>query len=173
MKKILKNISFGAWMYFNLRHLRSFHYNIKEFRDSGNLEKEREQILISTSTWGRGLMKKYKINLNVMGIENIPDGPVLFVSNHQGYADIPVYCAAITEKQIGFVAKSSLKKIPVIHNQSTDPGPPSAIAVPTPTIFPVPRVAAKEVVNAPNWEISPDPSLSLYTESLIPNPIFL
>ncbi|HHU16775.1 MAG: lysophospholipid acyltransferase family protein [Anaerovoracaceae bacterium] len=113
MKKILKNISFGAWMYFNLRHLRSFHYNIKEFRDSGNLEKEREQILISTSTWGRGLMKKYKINLNVMGIENIPDGPVLFVSNHQGYADIPVYCAAITEKQIGFVAKSSLKKIPV------------------------------------------------------------
>lgn len=113
MKKILKNISFGVWMYFNLRHLRSFHYSIKKFRDSGDLEKEREQILNSTSTWGRGIMKKYKITLNVTGIENVPDGPVLFVSNHQGYADIPVYCAAIAHKQIGFVAKTSLGKIPV------------------------------------------------------------
>ncbi|MDD4564434.1 MAG: lysophospholipid acyltransferase family protein [Eubacteriales bacterium] len=113
MKKILKNISFGAWMYFNLRHLRPFHYRIKAFRDSGDIEKEREQILNSTSTWGRKIINKYKIKLNVTGIENVPDGPVLFVSNHQGYADIPVYCAAITEKQIGFVAKTSLGKIPI------------------------------------------------------------
>ena len=57
-------------------------------------------------------MKKYKINLTVTGEENIPQGPVLFVSNHQGYADIPVFCAAIPEKQIGFVAKTSLGKNP-------------------------------------------------------------
>ena len=100
-------------MYFNLRHLRYFHFRIKKFRDSGDYEKEREQILNSTSTWGRGIMKKYKITLNVTGLENIPEGPVLFVSNHQGYADIPVYCAVITMKQIGFVAKTSLGKIPV------------------------------------------------------------
>jgi len=100
-------------MYFNLRHLRSFHYKIKAFRDSGDVVKEREQILNSTSTWGRGIMEKYKIKLNVTGIENLPDGPVLFVSNHQGYADIPVYCAAITNKQFGFVAKTSLGKIPI------------------------------------------------------------
>lgn len=113
MKKILKNISFGAWMYFNLRHLRPFHYRIKENRDSGDVEKEREQIINSTSTWGRGIMKKYKIKLNVTGIENVPAGPVLFVSNHQGYADIPVFFAAIPEKQFGFVAKTSLGKIPI------------------------------------------------------------
>lgn len=100
-------------MYFNLRHLRYFHFRIKKYRDSGEYEKEREQILNSTTTWGRGIMKKYKISLNVTGLENIPEGPVLFVSNHQGYADIPVYCAIITMKQIGFVAKVSLGKIPV------------------------------------------------------------
>lgn len=113
MKKIVKTTGFAFWMYFNLRHLRPFHYKIKGFRDAGDFEKEREQILNSTTTWGRGIMKKYKITLNVTGLENVPEGPVLFVSNHQGYADIPVFCAVITEKQIGFVAKTSLGKIPV------------------------------------------------------------
>ncbi|MDD4754423.1 MAG: lysophospholipid acyltransferase family protein, partial [Desulfitobacteriaceae bacterium] len=61
----------------------------------------------------RGIVKKYKINLNISGKENVPEGPVLFVSNHQGYADIPIYCAVFTEKQIGFVAKTSLGKIPI------------------------------------------------------------
>lgn len=111
--RLYKNICFAFWMYFNLRHLRYFHFKIKEFRDKGDDVKEREQILNSTTTWGRGIMKKYKIDLTVEGVENIPEGPVLFVSNHQGYADIPVYGAAIPGKQIGFVAKTSLGKIPV------------------------------------------------------------
>lgn len=116
MKKIYrlyKNTCFAFWMYFNLRHLRHFHFKIKKYRDSGDVVKEREQILNSTTTWGRGIMKKYKIDLTVTGLENVPEGPVVFVSNHQGYADIPVFGAAITTKQIGFVAKTSLGKIPV------------------------------------------------------------
>ncbi|QOX64861.1 1-acyl-sn-glycerol-3-phosphate acyltransferase [Anoxybacterium hadale] len=111
--RIYKNICFAFWMYFNLRHLRPFHFKIKNHRDAGDDVKEREQILNSTTTWGKGIMKKYKIELNVSGLENIPDGPVVFVSNHQGYADIPVYGAVINMKQIGFVAKNSLGKIPV------------------------------------------------------------
>lgn len=111
--KIFKNIGFAIWMYFNLRHLRPYHYKIKNFRDTGDYEKEREQILNSTSTWGLGIMKKYKIKLNISGLENVPEGPVVFVSNHQGYADIPVFCAVLAKKQIGFVAKTSLGRIPV------------------------------------------------------------
>lgn len=113
MKKILKTIIFAIWMYFNLRHLRPYHYKIKGFRDVEDYVKEREEILNSTTTWGRGIVKKYKIKLNVTGLENVPEGPVLFVSNHQGYADIPIFCAVINDKQIGFVAKNSLGKIPV------------------------------------------------------------
>ena len=44
---------------------------------------------------------------------------------------------------------------PVIHIQNIAPGPPSAIAVATPTIFPVPTVDANAVINAENCEISP------------------
>jgi len=112
--KILKLAGFACWMYFNLRHLRYFHHEIKKYRDIGDYEKEREQILNSTSTWGRQIMEKYRIKLNVSGLENVPEGPVLFVSNHQGYADIPVFCAVLADKkQIGFVAKRSLGRIPV------------------------------------------------------------
>ena len=49
---------------------------------------------------------------------------------------------------------------PVTHIQKIAPGPPRAIAVPTPAILPVPTVAAKEVIKAPKCEISPVPSLS-------------
>lgn len=113
MKKLYKNICFALWMYFNLRHLRPYHYKIKKFRDAGDVEKEREQILNATTTWGQGIVKKYKMKLTVTGFENVPEGPVLFVSNHQGYADIPVFGAVMTTKQIGFVAKTTLGKIPV------------------------------------------------------------
>jgi len=120
MKKLYKTICFAIWMYFNLRHLRPFHYKIKGFRDAGDFEKEREQILKSTTTWGRGIMKKYKVKLTMTGLENIPEGPVLFVSNHQGYADIPVFGAAITMKQIGFVSKTTLARIPVFGEWISD-----------------------------------------------------
>jgi 1-acyl-sn-glycerol-3-phosphate acyltransferase len=113
MKRTFKLICFGIWMYFNLRHLRPYHFKIKKYRDIDDYEKEREQILNSTIAWGVHIMKKFKVDLKVTGLENVPEGPVLFVSNHQGYADIPVYCAVFNRKQIGFVAKSSLGKIPV------------------------------------------------------------
>ena len=44
-----------------------------------------------------------------------------------------------------------------IHIHTNAPGPPATIAVATPTIFPVPIVAAKAVVSAENGDTSPVP----------------
>ena len=44
-----------------------------------------------------------------------------------------------------------------IHIHTSAPGPPDTMAVATPTIFPVPMVAASAVVRAENGEISPSP----------------
>ncbi len=44
----------------------------------------------------------------------------------------------------------AIPKTPVIQHQRTAPGPPSATAVATPIILPVPIVAAKDVAKAPN-----------------------
>ena len=46
-----------------------------------------------------------------------------------------------------------------IHIQTKAPGPPATMAVATPTIFPVPIVAAKAVVKAENGDTSPSPRL--------------
>lgn len=43
----------------------------------------------------------------------------------------------------------------VIHIQNTAPGPPSAMAVATPAILPVPMVAASAVIRDWNGVISP------------------
>ena len=53
-----------------------------------------------------------------------------------------------------------------IHIHTNAPGPPETIAVATPTILPVPIVAASAVVSAENGEISPVP-LSFFLESLL------
>lgn len=44
-----------------------------------------------------------------------------------------------------------------IHIQTSAPGPPDTIAVATPTILPVPMVAARAVVSAENGDTSPSP----------------
>ena len=50
---------------------------------------------------------------HVYGEENIPsEGPVCYVSNHQGYCDIPCYFTALRKIQFGFVAKDDLEKVP-------------------------------------------------------------
>ena len=58
-----------------------------------------------------------------------------------------------------------------IHIQTNAPGPPATIAVATPTILPVPIVAANAVVNAENGEISPSPPLDFWRAFLLSVPL--
>ena len=60
-----------------------------------------------------------------------------------------------------------MPKTPVSQHQNTAPGPPRAMAVPTPMILPVPRVEAREVERAAKGLISPSESGSLVRESRI------
>ena len=97
----------------NLRFLNKYKKGIIEARKEGNNEKEREFILKATSTWGKKLSASFKTNLVVTGRENLPkQGPVVYVSNHQGYADIIALCAALDSIQFGFVTKENLDKVP-------------------------------------------------------------
>ncbi|MCM1178947.1 MAG: 1-acyl-sn-glycerol-3-phosphate acyltransferase [Clostridium sp.] len=52
--------------------------------------------------------------IEVKGIENIPDEPVLFVSNHRSYFDILVIHTTST-KRPGFVAKKEMEKFPLLN----------------------------------------------------------
>lgn len=52
--------------------------------------------------------------IETKGIENIPDEPVLFVSNHRSYYDILVIHTTCT-KRPGFVAKKEMEKFPLLN----------------------------------------------------------
>lgn len=58
-----------------------------------------------------------------------------------------------------------MPRIPVIQHQNSAPGPPMAIAVETPTILPVPSVAASVVASAAKPDrLAPFPSISGVTD---------
>ena len=65
-------------------------------------------------TRANSLMKQAGVKVDVEGRENIPDQPVIFVSNHQGYFDIPVLLTAL-DKPHPLVSKESIRKIPFIR----------------------------------------------------------
>lgn len=112
--KIFANIPGAVKLITCLKYLRPHKMAIEEAKAEGDTSKEREYILKATSKWGRMVMDMFGSKVNVKGIENLPDnGPVVFVGNHQGYADIFAYCAALTKFQFAFVAKDDLAKIPL------------------------------------------------------------
>ncbi|MBR1758067.1 MAG: 1-acyl-sn-glycerol-3-phosphate acyltransferase [Lachnospiraceae bacterium] len=51
--------------------------------------------------------------VTVKGQENIPDGPVLYISNHRSYWDIMVIYTTV-RGLTGFIAKKSMGKVPLI-----------------------------------------------------------
>ncbi|WP_124070571.1 lysophospholipid acyltransferase family protein [Filibacter tadaridae] len=65
--------------------------------------------------WASGILKRTRSIISVTGIENLPEGPVLFVSNHEGNFDIPVLIASIP-KPFGFISKIEVKKLPIIND---------------------------------------------------------
>jgi len=67
-----------------------------------------------TGDWAAARMRQTGSRVNVVGLENIPDGAVLFVANHQSNYDIPVFMSYI-RKPKGFVAKIETKKVPLLH----------------------------------------------------------
>lgn len=109
--KLVKNICATIWMYYNLLSVSDLYKKIKKHRVAGEYEIEKETIQKMQHKWGVSVTEKAKVKINVVGTENIPEEPCLFVANHQSYLDIPVFTAAI-DRQMGFIAKKSLSRLP-------------------------------------------------------------
>ncbi|WP_053363883.1 lysophospholipid acyltransferase family protein [Bacillus sp. FJAT-27251] len=65
--------------------------------------------------WSRTIMKITGSRVAFSGEEHLPDGPVLFVSNHEGDFDIPLLLAYVN-KPFGFISKVEVKKVPVLSS---------------------------------------------------------
>lgn len=113
--KIIRNLPAAVKL---LRVVRYFNKNMKKIDDAkaaGDFAEERKWILDSTSTFGPMIMEEFGCNLHIQGEENIPDeGPVVIISNHQSYTDIPVLMAVFRKFQFGFIAKQYLARAPLL-----------------------------------------------------------
>lgn len=106
---ILWFIAFGVYLIMTL--ISDFHYWI--LGKMGMKEKQEKLLYKVTTNWARTMVKLTGSSIHVTGEENIPEGNVLFVSNHQGNFDIPVLLGYLPKGK-GFVAKIELRKIPIL-----------------------------------------------------------
>lgn len=65
--------------------------------------------------WAVKRMKDTGCKVNVHGRENMPNGNVVFISNHLSNLDFAVLIAEI-DKPFGFIAKVELEKIPLLRD---------------------------------------------------------
>lgn len=86
---------------------------LKFFKITGQDEKAQEYINRIAGVWAKRLIKQTGSEIKVVGQENLPPGPVLVVSNHQGSFDIPLLLAFLT-KPIAFIAKWELRYLPLV-----------------------------------------------------------
>jgi 1-acyl-sn-glycerol-3-phosphate acyltransferase len=80
-----------------------------------DLDLERKIIAEGSNEWAKSIVEHFNIPIEIQGKENLPkEGPVLFVSNHQGYADIVDILYAIDTVQASFIAKKEFQKYPYL-----------------------------------------------------------
>ena len=68
---------------------------------------------IVAKVWAKVLLFLAGTKITVNGLDNIPNAPVLFVSNHRSWFDIPAIYSYLPHPT-GFVAKKEIRKVPIL-----------------------------------------------------------
>lgn len=109
MKKIIFLIKIFSYMLF--AEYKKLKY--EKLKKQGMEEKAKDYLYTCVKKWSNFTLKSIGIKLDVTGLENVPKENCVFISNHQGFMDIPVILSAI-DKPIGFIAKKELEKFPFV-----------------------------------------------------------
>lgn len=87
---------------------------VKYLEKKGDEAKRIAFVHKCSQLWAGGLLKVGGIKVIVHGEENLPkDSNALFIGNHQGNFDIPIYIKHVNMPK-GFVSKIEVEKIPFI-----------------------------------------------------------
>lgn len=106
------------WIKMIIHGLTKVHPAIKKMEALEKKDETREEFLLATKTvqdWSEYCINTAECKLTVNGLEKIPkDKPVLFVPNHQSYADIPILLYALKDYPFGFVLRKTMASMPFI-----------------------------------------------------------
>lgn len=105
MRSIIIYIRFGVFMLLSLFKKSQ----LEKLRVQGKEKEAKQYLYIKVKEWAQYIIKVVGAEVVIEGRENIPEGPCLFVSNHQGAMDIPLILAN-SDRTIGFIAKKELLK---------------------------------------------------------------
>ena len=114
---MIRTIIWFIWFAISLIISIPFIFRVNYLIKKDRIEDSKKLIHKCTSLWAKSLLKIAGVKINVTGLENVPnDKNVLFIGNHQGNFDIPIYLSTMPIL-IGFVAKIETEKIPlaIIH----------------------------------------------------------
>ena len=118
MKGLFVPMRMIIWMiYFWLYMLRTIPwiYTARRLQRRGETEKLDAFLLKRVTDWARRLLRLAGARITVSGQENIPQGAVVFISNHQGNFDIPLMLSTCG-RLVGFVSKIEIKKLPIVRS---------------------------------------------------------
>ena len=111
--KIFGNIGTFAYLTRTILALKEQKRKIDKLKAEGRTQEEIKEIHDVCKLWSDKVVNYLNLKINVINPENLPEsGPVVYVSNHQSYADILVFLN-VPKHQIGFIAKEELTRIPV------------------------------------------------------------
>jgi len=105
MKTIYFYTSFAIFMIYTFFVKLKLYFTAKT-KSPEEVEESIDKLL---KTWAAFCLKRAGIKVKVEGKENLPEGNCLFVSNHQGYFDIPAIIYG-TDRAMGFIAKKEILK---------------------------------------------------------------
>lgn len=114
LKTILWFIYFWGYLLFAWPRMK----RAQRLEAAGELEARDRIVEPTIQHWARSLLRMAGVTVEVSGLENIPDEPVVFVPNHQSYFDIPVLLAWL-DRPHPLIAKQEIKKIPLIRSWMT------------------------------------------------------
>lgn len=84
-------------------------FKLEKLKRHGSREEVEEYIKQAVKGWTEYVLNKVHAKIEVIGRENIPKENCLYVSNHQGNFDIPIFLE-ILDEPVGFIAKKEILK---------------------------------------------------------------
>ena len=115
IRTVIWVVYFFAYLFFAQPML----WKVRKLRKEGKTEEHDRIVRTMVNNWALRLMKLAGATMEVTGKENIPEGPVVFAANHQGYADIPLLLTQL-DKPNPLIAKKELEKVPLLRDWMTE-----------------------------------------------------
>ncbi|WP_373845008.1 lysophospholipid acyltransferase family protein [Clostridium sp.] len=109
LRTILFYFIFFLYMIYSL--MKKFKLN--KIRKTQNEEEAEDYINIALIKWADFILKLINAEIALKGKENIPSSTCLFISNHQGFLDIPIIVHSV-DRTVGFIAKKEILKFKLI-----------------------------------------------------------